>query len=336
MGGTSEPVGMPILNGGPQGLSSAAILPGQKPTSTDVAATDVARRLLREKYVCARPRWIRTTSAEEPVLGRWKKKRCMSRRCRGCAMTMAIWDRDFIEGGLQHQLKEKLCTFITVAEPRAARGFADSGAALTSFIKSLHRSVGIRKGTGLSWVGVGELGEKSKHLHWHLLVSGLAYPWCGKLDAPERESLLRATASGKLTRPGDVVTDRWGRSAIAVSKNGIKHLVAEAGFGTGFIGLRHVRTMGTDITGVGSYMSKYLSKGDAGEDLPKGFQLVRSSRGNNAWFPGQTLLSIRDAHKVAFRERKSASRAESAQRIATATLDDSGAFSTLTLLPGGA
>lgn len=255
-------------------------------------------------------------------------------------MTMALGDREYIQGGLQHQLVSRLAVFITVAEPRHARGFADSGAALTKFLKGLHYSVGIRKGSGLSYVTVGELGEKTKHLHWHLLVSGLAYPWCEKLDTGKDLFLPVDTSAGGLA-PGVEVSDRWGRSGRCVSKNSLLPLARSVGFGTGFVGLRHVRTGADDMAKVGSYMSKYLAKGDAGEELPKGFRLVRASRGRNAWWPGQTLVSVRAASKIALRDRRSASTSVAeASGISEAStspeVDVSVAQPSLTLFVGGA
>lgn len=310
----------------PQGLSSEVILP-----------TRSAASIL---YDCVRPHWIRTTPAMVPLLGRWTKVRCRSRRCRGCAMWMALDDRKYIEGGLRHRLQTSTVVFITVAEPRQARGFADSGAALTMFVKGLHYSVGIRKGTGLSWCAVGELGEKTKHLHWHLLVAGLAYPWCKKLDTSTTDFRPLDTSAGRLA-PGSEVVDRWGRSGRCVSKNSLLPLARSCGFGTGFVGLRQVRTGADDMSNVGSYMSKYLAKGDAGEELPKGFQLVRVSRGRNAWWPEHTLGSVRAAERIALRERRSASTsvAEASGILDASTspeVDVSVAQPSLTLFVGGA
>ena len=213
-------------------------------------------------------------------------------------MTMALWDREFVEGGLIHQAESKLLTFITVSEPTTARSFADSGAALTSFVRGLNAfALGGRVRAGLSWVGVGELSPKNKRLHWHLLVAGVCYPWCSK--SGEYGEQLRG-------KPGDCVMDLFGRSGVALSKKStLLPLAVANGFGAGFVGMRQVRTTGQDWSNVGAYMGKYLSKGDAGAELPKGFQLVRSSRARHAWWPGHTLVSVRKASKQRFAESRS-------------------------------
>ena len=276
----------------PQGLSaSAAIVAHQR--------KGFLRRSPHPDYVCVKPRYMPTSPPSRiPVRGRFTKVRCMSRRCRGCAMTLAIWDREFVEGGLIHHAESKLLTFITVSEPTTARSFADSGAALTSFVRGLNAfALGGRVRAGLPWVAVGELSPKNKRLHWHLLVAGVCYPWCSK--AGEFGDQLRGN-------PGELVTDPFGRSGVALSKKStLLPLAAANGFGAGFVGMRQVRTSGQDWSNVGAYMGKYLSKGDAGVQLPKGFQLVRASRRGHAWWPGHTLVSVRRERKMALAESRS-------------------------------
>jgi hypothetical protein len=223
---------------------------------------------------------------------------------------MALWDRDFIEGGIRHhQQQGSSLVFISLSEPIGARGYRESGAALTSFLRDLNRvclgsSSRSSRRSGLSWCAVGEWGEKSRRFHWHLTVAGLAYPWC------KRSGFLFSTAGIK---SGDAVAGGLGQSGIAIAKEStLKPLVARNGFGAGFIGLRHVGPTSGDVANVSNYLSKYLAKGDAGTDLPKGFQLVRASRAASAWWPGHTLQSVRSDHKQRLKE----SRAKSSQKIA--------------------
>jgi hypothetical protein len=219
---------------------------------------------------------------------------------------MALWDRDFIEGGIRHhQQQGSSLVFISLSEPIGTRGYRESGAALTRFLRDLNRVClgslsGSSRRSGLSWCAVGEWGEKSRRFHWHITVAGLAYPWC------KRAHLLFSTAGIKA---GDVVYGGLGQSGIAIAKNStLKPLVARNGFGAGFIGLRHVGPTAGDVGNVSNYLSKYLAKGDAGADLPKGFQLVRASRAGSAWWPGHSLKSVRADHREALREKRRAAK----------------------------
>lgn len=227
-------------------------------------------------------------------------------------MTMALWDREFIEGGLVHQSQQLLSCFITLSEPTTARSFTESGAALSQFIRGLNRLAGFKTSAGLPWCAVGELAPRTGRLHWHVLVAGVCYPWCPK-GGPWFDILMRAKPDGTVTRPGEWITDPWMRSGVAMSKKSMVHpLAISNGFGAGFVGMRQVRMDVRDWSNVGSYMGKYLSKGDAGAQLPKGFQLVRASRAGSAWWPGHSLVTVRREHK----ERLSRSRAKSAEQIA--------------------
>jgi hypothetical protein len=230
-------------------------------------------------------------------------------------------DRVFIEGGIEHWTAAgELLVFVTLTEDTNARSFADSGAALTRFTRDLSR-VAVGKIRGLPWVGVGEL-HRGSSIHWHLVVAGLCYPWDPATSSVFPDGL----------KSGDVA-EVMGRSGVVVSKERtLKPLVAKWGFGSGFKGLRQVGLSANDHAGVGAYLSKYLAKGDAGADLPKGFQLVRSSRGRNAWWPGNSLVSVRQDYEVQLCERRERQGREAAKR----TLDGSGAEPSLTLVEGGA
>ncbi len=267
----------------PQGPSSA-----DQSTPSLIAVTGN-----RAAYVCAHPRFIPTSDSRLPVRGRWTKVRCLSRRCGGCARTMALWDRDFIEGGIRHHQEHgRLLLFLSLSEPLDARPYRDSGAALTLLLRDLNRFAGNRS-AGLSWCAVGEWGEKSRRFHWHVTIAGLAYPWCSR----------SASLFPKNVNPGQVV-NVLGLSGTAVSKNALKPLIARRGFGGGFIGMRQVGVTTGDVGNVSNYLSKYLAKGDAGADLPKGFQLVRASRARSAWWPGHSLMSVRADHREALREKR--------------------------------
>jgi hypothetical protein len=210
---------------------------------------------------------------------------------------MALWDRDFIEGGIRHhQERGESLVFISLSEALDVRSYQDSGRSLTQFLRDLNRAVGNRGSSGLPWCAVGEWGEKSRRFHWHITVAGLAYPWC------KRSGFLFSTAGIK---SGDRVNGGLGQSGIAVAKDStIKPLVAKNGFGPGFIGLRHVGPTAGDVSNVSNYLSKYLAKGDAGADLPKGFQLVRASRAGSAWWPGHSLMTVRAEHREALRAKR--------------------------------
>jgi hypothetical protein len=211
---------------------------------------------------------------------------------------MALWDRDFIEGGIRHhQALGKSLVFISLSETLNARSYQESGRALTHFIRDLNRvCLGGRVRSGLSWCAVGEWGEKSRRFHWHITVAGLAYPWC------KRSGFLFSTAGIK---SGDAVYGGLGQSGIAIAKDStLKPLVARNGFGPGFIGLRHVGPTANDVGNVSNYLSKYLAKGDAGADLPKGFQLVRASRAASAWWPGHSLQTVREEHRRVLQEKR--------------------------------
>ena len=211
-------------------------------------------------------------------------------------------DRVFIEGGVQHQTDSgRLLVFITVTEDSHARSFADSGKALTKFVRDLGRAaVGRSNEHSVPWLSVGEL-HRGSTIHWHLLMAGLAYPWDRRNGAPLRRKGLST---------GDVVSV-LGLSGHCVSKDAtLLPLLARHGFGTGFAGMRQVGFDHQSHSGVGNYLAKYLSKGDAGRELPKGFQLVRASRGRNAWWPDHTLVSVRRA------QRDELSRAKLAERVA--------------------
>ncbi len=209
---------------------------------------------------------------------------------------MALWDRDFIEGGIRHhQDQGSSLVFISLSESLDVRSYQESGRALSKFLRDLNRVVlGGRVKAGLPWCAVGEWGEKSGRFHWHIVVAGLAYPWC------KRSGFLFA---GQVFKPGQQVS-ALGQSGIAIAKDStLKPLVARNGFGAGFIGARHVGPTAGDVSNVGNYLSKYLAKGDAGAELPKGFQLVRASRAGSAYWPGHSLMSVRADHREALREK---------------------------------
>jgi hypothetical protein len=237
-------------------------------------------------------------------------------------MTLSLSDREFIEGGIKHQQSVgKMLTFISLSEPLNARPYRDSGAALTKFIRELNRAVftGARQKAGLSYVAVGEWGEVSRRFHWHLLVAGVAYPWCRS-----------SSAWVPNVKPGEAV-EVLGHSGVAISKRStVKPLVQRFGFGVGFIGMRQVGLSSGDAGNVSNYLSMYLAKGDAGADLPKGFQLVRASRSAHAWWPGHSLVSVRAAHKERLRSKGSGAWERSEQAAAT----PSSARETLVLFGG--
>jgi hypothetical protein len=242
-------------------------------------------------------------------------------------------DRLFLQGGIEHhQQAGRSLVFLSLSENVPARPYRDSGAALTKFLRDLNAcALGGRARSGLPWVAVGEHGEKSGRFHWHLCVAGLMYPWdASKSSLFLSAGLVRAKVGEKRSLLGHV-------GHVVSKKTTIKPLAVKHGFGSGFIGLKQVGVTGDDVGAVGNYLSKYLSKGSAGHavdvdtgeisgfELPKGFQLVRASRAASAWWPGHSLMQIREESRSDFRARKRQSRAESAQQIAeqplTAGLD---------------
>jgi hypothetical protein len=134
--------------------------------------------------------------------------------------------------------------------------------------------------------------QKRGAVHWHLLIAALCAPWDDKRSLSDFEC-------SDVLRSGSLCTYR-GLEGVAVSRSQtLLPLLARYGFGLGQgRQLRQVGSDGRDARGVAGYMSKglggYMSKAiGTAREIPKGSSMLRGSKGSAAWWPGQSLESIR-------------------------------------------
>ena len=247
------------------------------------------------RWDCRTPNFIAVDERLVPILGRWRQVRCWSRRCKGCGVVMSWDDRKYIEGGLAHHREAgRAVCLVTVTEGREPRSFRDSSRALSIMLRDLHRLYRQEGGemVRLPFVGVAEL-QKRGAVHWHLCVAGLRYP--------------HKKVKGRVVSVDGSALETLELDGLEVSKTKLKKLFLKHGFGTGFVGVRQLGTGPDDVSAVGRYLSKYLTKSEQFGWVPKGSQLVRSSRGVAAWWPGHSLTSLReDGVQVAADKRREA------------------------------
>lgn len=222
---------------------------------------------------------------------------CSSWSCPVCSWKKARNVSKLISGGLDHQLSQgRSCVFLTITEPADFRCFADSSKALASFMHDGLNKWYSRSADGplkrLPYIAVPEVQERGAP-HWHLGIAGLCAPW------DDKRSLSQFVFEGQL-RSGVLCTFD-GLLGVAVSrKQTLLPMLARYGFGLGQgRQLRQVGSDGRDARGVGGYMSKglgsYMAKAvGTARAIPKGASMVRGSKGSAAWWPGQSLESIRD------------------------------------------
>jgi hypothetical protein len=218
---------------------------------------------------------------------------CSSWSCEVCSWKKARNVGRLISGGLSYQLEQgRSVVFLTITEGGDFRSFRESAAALRPFMHSLNKWVGRRGLKGrLPYVAIPEM-QKRGAVHWHLAIAHLCAPW------DEKRRLSEFAFDGP-ARSGSLCTFE-GLRGVAVSRSQtLLPMLGRYGFGLGQgRQLRQVGADGRDARGVAGYMSKglgsYMSKAvGTAREIPKGASMLRGSKGSAAWWPGQSLETIR-------------------------------------------
>jgi hypothetical protein len=143
----------------------------------------------------------------------------------------------------------------------------------------------------LPYVAIPEL-QKRAEVHWHLCIAGLCAPW------DDQRSLSDFETDGQVK--SGALCSFHGLQGVAVSRSKtLLPYLERHGFGVGQgRQLRQVGVDGRDVRGVAGYMSKglgqYMAKAVGTALLvPKGSSMLRGSKGAAAWWPGQSLETIR-------------------------------------------